>query len=47
MTDQPTTCHICGARVDLIGDFWHTNKQYLVSQCPSIKCSIIFLEVEK
>jgi hypothetical protein len=46
MTDQPTTCPICGVRTDIISDFWHTNQQYLISECLNIQCKHVILEVE-
>jgi len=46
MTDQPTTCPICGVRTDIISDFWHTNQQYLISECLNIQCKRVILEVE-
>ena len=45
-TDQPTTCPICGARTDIIGDFWHTKMQYFVSECMDYRCKHVILEAE-
>jgi hypothetical protein len=46
MHDQPTTCTICGARCDLIGDFWHTKARWLIMECLDKNCGFIFLSGE-
>ncbi len=46
MTDQPTTCPICGVRSDIIADLYHTNLQLLINECLNINCKLVFLEVE-
>ena len=44
ITDQPTTCPICGARTEITGDFYHTLLRMFVNQCGDIKCKHVFLE---
>ena len=46
MTDQPTMCPICGARIDIIADFYHTNLLMQINECLDIDCKYVFLEVE-
>ena len=46
MHDQPTTCPICGARTDWIGDFLHTLQKMIVHECLDNRCKYIFLEIE-
>jgi len=46
ITDQPTTCPICGARTDIAGNFYHTNLRLFVNECLNINCKHVFLEVE-
>ena len=46
MNDQPTTCPFCGARTDIISDFYHTNLKLFINECLDIKCKHVFLEVE-
>jgi len=46
MHDQPTTCPICGARTDWIGDFYHTNRKMIVHECLANECKYRFLEVD-
>ena len=47
MSDQPTTCPICGARTDWMGDFLHTNLKMIVHGCFNPKCMHRFLEVDE
>jgi hypothetical protein len=44
--DQPTTCPICGARSEIVGDFYHTRLLLCVNECLNINCKRVFLEVE-
>jgi hypothetical protein len=46
MTSQPTTCPKCGARTDVIADFYHTKLYALINECLNIDCKHVFLEVE-
>ena len=46
ITEQPTTCPVCGVRTDLLADFYHTNLKMLVSECLNIKCKHVLLEIE-
>jgi len=46
ITDQPTTCPICGARTDMIFNFHHTNLKLLINECLNFQCKHVFLEVE-
>ena len=46
MTDQPTTCPICGVRCAIIADLYHTNLHLLITECLNINCKHVFLEVE-
>ncbi|MDB4925881.1 MAG: hypothetical protein JWR23_1937 [Mucilaginibacter sp.] len=46
MTDQPTTCPICGTRTDIIATFYHTNAQMQINECLNVNCKYVFLEVE-
>jgi hypothetical protein len=46
MTDQPTTCPICGARTDIIADFSHTLLKMEVNECLDKDCQYLFLEVD-
>ena len=46
INDQPTTCPLCGARSDIISDFYHTNLLMLINECLYGGCKYVFLEVE-
>lgn len=46
MTDQPTTCPICGARSEVISDLHHTNLRLFINECLDIQCKHVFLETE-
>jgi hypothetical protein len=46
ITDQPTTCPICGARTDVIANFYHTKLQMLINECLNTRCKHVFLEGE-
>jgi len=47
MTDQPTTCPLCGVRSDIIADLYHTNLKLMVNECLNINCKHLFSEVEE
>jgi hypothetical protein len=47
ITDQPTTCPICGARTDIISSFFHTLLQLDVNECLDTRCKYVFFEVEE
>jgi hypothetical protein len=46
MTDQPTTCPICGVRTEIYGSFIHTNLNMQIIECLNYRCKHVFLEVE-
>ena len=45
LSDQPTTCPICGARTDFY-EFVHDNEQYQIHFCKNWDCGIAFLAME-
>lgn len=45
-TEQPTTCPLCGARTDIVANFYHTNLGMWVNACLNIGCKHVHLEVE-
>ena len=47
LTDQPTTCPICGTRTEMLADFLHTSNLLVVERCLNSRCKYVFLEVEK
>jgi len=46
ISDQPTTCPVCGVRTEIIADFFHTKLQLLVNESLNIDCKHVFLEAE-
>jgi hypothetical protein len=46
ITDQPSTCPICGIRSEVVSNFYHTNLQLVINECLNINCKLVFLEVE-
>ncbi|MDB5015398.1 MAG: hypothetical protein JWQ84_230 [Mucilaginibacter sp.] len=46
MTDQPTTCPVCGTRTEIISDFYHTLLQLQINECLNGNCKHVFFEVE-
>jgi len=46
MIDQPSTCPYCGARCEVLGDFYHTKEKRLVMKCLDGNCAFIFFEDE-
>jgi hypothetical protein len=46
ITDQPTTCRICGTRTDVVADFLHTIQKLSVQECLNTQCKHVFFEVE-
>jgi hypothetical protein len=46
VTDQPTTCPICGATTDIIANFFHTSLKLNINECLDSGCKHVFLEVE-
>ena|SRR5580658_6486161 len=47
MTDQPSTCPICGSRADILSDFYHTLSLFIICECLDSECQHVFFEVEK
>lgn len=47
MTDQPTTCPICGARTGIISDLHHTKLKLQVNECLDFGCKHVFLEIDE
>jgi hypothetical protein len=46
ITDQPTTCPVCGTRTDVVADFLHTFQKLSVQACLNTQCKHVFFEVE-
>lgn len=46
MNDQPTTCPLCGARSDVIFEFYRNSLLMQVNECLFNGCKHVFLEVE-
>ena len=46
MTDQPVTCHVCGARAEIIIEFEMDNLSSQLCKCPNLDCQFIFIEQE-
>lgn len=42
MSDQPTTCHYCRLRSEILADFMHTNCNFQIHYCH--ECKISFIE---
>lgn len=47
ITDQPTTCPICGARANILSDFYHTLSLLFICECLDSECKHVFFEIEK
>lgn len=47
MNDQPITYPYCGARTDIIADFYHTISLLFIHECLNSECKHVFFEVEK
>ena len=46
MNDQPVTCPVCGARVQIFIEFQIGNLSSQLCKCPNLDCQIIFIEQE-
>nr|WP_184551052.1 hypothetical protein [Mucilaginibacter sp. FT3.2]MBB6235359.1 hypothetical protein [Mucilaginibacter sp. FT3.2] len=46
ITDQPSTCPICGTRTDIVADFLHTAQKLSINECLNTQCKHVFFEVE-
>ncbi len=47
ITDQPTTCPICGARTYIISSFFHTLLKLNINECLNNSCKHVFSEIEE
>lgn len=46
MNDQPFTCPHCGARSEMLADFYHTNSKSGIQYCLDDSCGFICYEEE-
>jgi predicted Zn-ribbon and HTH transcriptional regulator len=44
MSEQPTTCKLCGARTNWLADFSHTNAKLIIHECRNKNCGFLFYE---
>lgn len=47
MNGQPFNCPHCGARCEVIADFYHTNAKAFIDKCLNEQCGFICLEQEE
>ena len=46
ITDQPSTCPICGARTDIILSFSQAKMNASIQECLDTHCKHVFIEAE-